>query len=63
MAKNPVSRNMQVETNDESLVSEITEQKLAEHLGMTLNRANKGDLQVVWSDSPRNCCVIWERWL
>jgi NMD protein affecting ribosome stability and mRNA decay len=63
MAKNPISRIMQMETTDGSLVIETTEQKLAEHLGRTLNRAHKGDLQVTWSGSPRICRVSWERWL
>jgi NMD protein affecting ribosome stability and mRNA decay len=63
MAKNPISRIMHMETTGESLVIETTEQKLAEHLGKTLNRAHKGDLQVAWSGSPRICRVIWERWL
>lgn len=63
MAKNPIARIMQIETNGESLVIETTEQKLAEHLGRTLNRAHSGDLQVAWSGSPRVCRVNWERWL
>lgn len=63
VAKNPVSRIMQMETVGESVVIETTEQKLAEHLGRTLSRAHKGDLQVSWSGSPRICRVIWERWL
>lgn len=63
MAKNPIARIMHMETSGESLVIETTEQKLAEHLGRTLNRAHSGDLQVEWSDSPRVCRVNWERWL
>jgi NMD protein affecting ribosome stability and mRNA decay len=63
MAKNPIARIMHMETSGESLVIETTEQKLAEHLGRTLNRAHSGDLQVAWSGSPRVCRVTWERWL
>lgn len=55
MAKNPVSRIMQVETTGESLVTETRKQKLAEYPGMTLDRAHKGELQVAWSDSTRLC--------
>ncbi|MGW8313318.1 MAG: BCAM0308 family protein [Desulfuromonadales bacterium] len=63
MAKNPIARIMQIEKSGENLVIETTEQKLAEHLGRTLNRAHNGDLQVAWSGSPRVCRVNWERWL
>jgi NMD protein affecting ribosome stability and mRNA decay len=63
MAKNPIARIMQMEKSGENLVIETTEQKLAEHLGRTLNRAHHGDLQVAWSGSPRVCRVNWERWL
>jgi NMD protein affecting ribosome stability and mRNA decay len=62
MAKNPASRIMQMTRQDGSMVIETTEQKLAEHLGRTLNRAHHGDLQVNWSSSPRICRVSWERW-
>lgn len=62
MAKNPIARIMQMASTGESLVIETTEQKLAEHLGRTLNRAHNGDLQVTWSGSPRVCRVNWERW-
>lgn len=63
MAKNPISRIMTIATAGESLVIETTEQKLAEHLGRSLNRAHNGELQVAWSRSPRVCRVNWERWL
>lgn len=63
LAKNPVARIMQMSKEDGRLVIETTEQKLAEQLGRTLNRAHQGDLQVVWSKSPRICRVSWERWL
>lgn len=63
MAKNPISRIMSMATTDGSLIIETTEQKLAEHLGRTLNRAHNGELQVAWSGSPRVCRVNWQRWL
>ena len=63
MAKNPVARIISMEKIEEELMIETTEQKLAEHLGRTLNRAHQGDLQVDWSGSPRICRVSWERWL
>ncbi len=62
MAKNPAARIMQMTKQDGSMVIETTEQKLAEHLGRTLNRAHHGELQVNWSSSPRICRVNWERW-
>jgi len=61
-AKNPTARIMQMTAEDQSLVIETTEQKLAEHLGRVLNRAHRGELQVDWSGSPRICRVNWERW-
>jgi NMD protein affecting ribosome stability and mRNA decay len=63
MAKNPVARVITMEKRGESLLIETTEQKLAEHLGRTLNRAHHGDLQVDWSGQPKVCRVNWERWL
>lgn len=63
LAKNPIARIMHMATTEDSLVIETTEQKLAEHLGRTLNRAHNGELQVTWSGSPRVCRVSWERWL
>ena len=63
MAKNPVARIISMEKIEGELMIETTEQKLAEHLGRTLNRAHHGDLQVAWSGSPRICRVNWERWL
>jgi len=61
-AKNPLARIVRMDVTDGELVIETTEQKLAEHLGRTLNRAHRGDLQVDWSGSPRICRVHWERW-
>ncbi len=62
LAKNPISKIMQVNKTKDGLVIETTEQKLAEHLGRILNRAHSGELQVSWSQSPRVCRVTWERW-
>ena len=63
LSKNPLSRIIQIQKNDGELVIETTEQKLAEHLGRTLNRAHVGELQCTWSRSPRTCRVTWERWM
>ncbi len=62
MAKNPLQRIIQTFRDGDSLVIETTEQKLAEHLSRTLNRAHRGDLQIDWSETPRACRVSWERW-
>ncbi len=62
LAKNPIARIMRMATEGESLVIETTEQKLAEHLGRSLNRAHHGELQINWSGPPRICRVNWERW-
>lgn len=62
LAKNPIARIMRMTAEDDALVIETTEQKLAEHLGRTLNRAHRGELMVDWSGSPRVCRVSWERW-
>ena len=63
MSKNPLSRIIQIDVRDGEFVIETTDQKLAEHLGKTLNRAHDGELQCSWSRSPRVCRVNWERWL
>ena len=61
-AKNPVARIITMTRENGSLIIETTEQKLAEHLGRTLDRAHSGVLQVDWSGMPRICRVSWERW-
>lgn len=62
MAKNPIAKIMRMASEDGALVIETTEQKLAEHLGRTLNRAHRGELNIDWSTSPKVCRVSWERW-
>ena len=61
MAKNPLQRIIRMEREGDSLIIETTEEKLAEHLGRTLNRAHQGELSVTWSDQHSLCRVSWER--
>ena len=61
LAKNPISRIIQMEKTADGLVIETTEQKLAEHLGRILTRAHSGELNMSWSGVPRICRVVWER--
>lgn len=62
MAQNPLAKVVRMINEDDALIIETTEQKLAEQLGCTLNRAHRGELLVEWSGSPKICRVSWERW-
>lgn len=61
LSKNPMARIMSMMLVDGDLVIETTEQKLAEHIGRTLESAHSGELHVTWSQSPKICRVVWER--
>ncbi|HKL27290.1 MAG TPA: BCAM0308 family protein [Desulfuromonadales bacterium] len=62
MGRNPLERIIRTTREGDSLVIETTEQKLAEQLGRTLDRAHNGELKIDWSENPRAVRVYWERW-
>ncbi len=61
MDKNPLERVIRMAREEDSLVIETTEEKLAEHLGRALHKAHQGELRVSWSDDHDVCRVLWER--
>ncbi len=61
MAKNPLERIMSMSREEDTLIIETTEEKLAEHLGRALHKAHHGDLQVSHDSDHRVCRVTWER--
>ncbi len=61
MAKNPLERIISMSREEDDLVIETTEEKLAEHLGRALHKAHQGELKVSWSDDHDVCRVTWER--
>lgn len=61
MAKNPLERIIRMEREDDELIIETTEEKLAEHLGRALHKAHQGDLKVSWDTDHDLCRVKWER--
>jgi len=63
LAKNPFERIISSHRDDDKLVIETTEKKLAEHLGRVLRKAHQGELNISWSGNPDICRVSWERML
>lgn len=62
-AKNPGERVIRKLRDEDKLVIETTEKKLAEHLGRALHKAHRGELNITWSGDPDICRVTWERGL
>ena len=63
LAKNPFERIIRSHRDNDKLVIETTENKLAEHLGRVLHKAHQGELNISWSGDPDICRVSWERML
>jgi hypothetical protein len=61
MSKNPLQRIMSIEREGDELVIKTTAEKLAEHLGRAVHKAQQGDLRVSWDDNHSFCRVSWER--
>jgi len=59
--KNPLERIMRMDQEDDCLIVETTEEKLAEHLGRALHKAHQGNLKVSWTSDHAICRVTWER--
>lgn len=59
--KNPLERIIRMTRQQDELVIETTEEKLAEHLGRVLHRAHRGELKISWAGDPDICRVNWER--
>ena len=60
--RNPLERIIRMQRTDDALVIETTDNKLAEQLGRSLQKAHSGELQIDWQGSPVVCRVQWERW-
>ena len=63
LAKNPFERVIRSLRDNDKLVIETTEKKLAEHLGRALHKSHQGILNISWSGDPDICRVNWERML
>ena len=61
MAKNPLERIISMSRENDDLIIETTEEKLAEHLGRALHKAHQGELKVTWGQDHDICRVTWER--
>lgn len=59
--RNPLERIMRMTRDEQSLVIETTEKKLAEHLGRAVHKAHQGELKVSRGDDQGACRVYWER--
>lgn len=63
LAKNPFERVIRSHREDDKLVIETTEKKLAEHLGRVLHKSQQGQLDISWTGDPEICRVSWQRML
>ena len=63
LAKNPFERVIRKIRDNDKLVIETTEKKLAEHLGRVLHKSHQGKLNISWVGDPDICRVKWERML
>lgn len=63
LAKNPFERVIRSLREEDKLVIETTEKKLAEHLGRVLHKSHQGKLNLYWTSDPDTCRVKWERML
>jgi len=61
-ARNPLERIIRMQRSEDALIVETTDNKLAEQLGRSLQKAHSGDLQIDWQGAPVVCRVQWERW-
>jgi hypothetical protein len=61
LEKNPFERVIRKIRDDDKLVIETTDKKLAEHLGRVLHKAHRGKLDISWAGDPNLCRVSWER--
>jgi len=61
LVKNPLARIIRIVREGENLRIETTEEKLAEHLGRSLNKAHQGALGISWDSDHDVCRVTWER--
>ncbi|MEZ4600936.1 MAG: BCAM0308 family protein [Syntrophotaleaceae bacterium] len=59
--KNPLEKIISMERQGDLLVIETTEEKLAEHIGRSLNKAHQGDLKINWAEDHAICRVYWSR--
>ena len=59
--KNPLMRILSIKREGDTLVLKTTEQKLAEHLGRAIHKAQQGELNISWDDNHSFCRVNWER--
>ena len=56
-----MERIIRMAREQDGLVIETTEEKLAAHLGRVLHRAHSGELKISWAGNPDMCRVNWER--
>ncbi len=59
--RNPLERIMRMTRDDQSLVIETTDKKLAERLGRAVHKAHQGELRVSRGDDQGASRVYWER--
>jgi hypothetical protein len=59
--RNVQDRIIQMAPDGDQFVVETTTEKLAQHLGRTIYKAYKGDLNFRWSEMDKFVRVYWSR--
>jgi NMD protein affecting ribosome stability and mRNA decay len=61
MAANPLERIIDIREEEDALIIETTNEKLAQRLGRSIHNAHKGAVEYKWPDGNRLVRVEWER--
>lgn len=61
MQINPLGRIMDLQSTDDGIVVETTNEKLAQRLGRALNKAYAGEIEYKWSEDNKLARVNWHR--
>jgi hypothetical protein len=61
MATNPIERIIDIREEEDALIVETTNTKLAQHIGRALHKAHKGEVDYRWPDGDHLLRAYWER--
>lgn len=61
MSTNPLERIIDIRDEDNTLIIETTNEKLAQKIGRSINKAHSGDLEYKWSGGNHLVRIYWER--
>ena len=61
MNTNPLERIVDIREEDDGIIVETTNTKLAQHIGRAIEKAHKGTIDYRWPDGDHLLRVYWER--